>query len=340
MRLLDVQGRNVTPKGSLRCALLAILALSLHGTKARVKLQDMLWSASDQELGSQSLRTALSLLKRELSVLPVPILEADKHVVRLDISNLWIDVTAYLAPGGGRLLRSHYGGELPDLLEGLNVRAAEDDGFEDWLREERRFWSEKLEPLLDEEEDAVRDPPEGAGAAEIVQADADHLGLHVEPSIALPHASVGLLPTITSAGSIPARFLGDTILDWITIGLREYLLAEVYDYRDGKGGQDIAEGLGPSILLQTKVFEEPDRLMVTLLAYRASQQRLLWTWTFELPGIRDFGPQTAGVTAFVNQAVDRICLSIDLSPIDGSVGGLRSTPSMRCSGSRRIRSGR
>jgi tetratricopeptide (TPR) repeat protein len=302
LRLIDGEGRDRTPRSAVLQALLAILALSPQGTRMRSKLQDLLWSESDQEHGGQSLRTALSRLRRDLAQLPADLLETDSYAVRLDVSRLWIDVFEYTNAKSAAAFRGSYGGDLPDLLEGLNLRSGAEE-FEDWMRQERSFWSERLEALLSEPAEPVL-APEPVGGMSALDARL-LIGSAAEP--ARP-PGVGLLPAVVASASPRAGFLGDAFLDSLATALRDFMLAEIYDYRDS-GGSPAAlnPGAGPPLLLRVKVYEEGERLVLCLLAYRAAEQRLLWSWKRELP---NDDTQAASITFFANEALDRVCETI------------------------------
>ena len=267
VRLTDQDGFDRTPKGGVRRALLAVLALSQHGTKSRLSLQDMFWGDRDPVRGASSLRNALSVLKKDLAELGDELITSDAQDVRLNMDRLWVDVAHYASENGGALLRQTHGQRLPDLIEGLNVRATGDDTFEDWLRVERQHWIDVLEPRLAPPVERERiDPP-----------------LRDPARTALPdlqsHFGIGLLPTISRANALHAGLFGDSIMDSIADNLRSLHLAEIYDYRaDNSARFDIGQGNGPSILLQLKLFQDANRINMTLLVYRTSQQRLLWTW--------------------------------------------------------------
>ena len=303
IRLIDRHGVDRTPRGAMRAAMLAVLALSPHGTKARARLQDLLWGGRDQEQGGQSLRTAICLLKRDLAALPGQIVEADKQVVRLDVSRLWIDVFEYLKPENHLRLRQEHGLEPPDLLEGLNVRADDDEAFEDWLREERSRWMDTFEEILDQIRDRPLTPPPEAAPPPTLGAT-----LHVGETVSRPNYGVGLLPTLLALNSPHAAFLGDLVVDAIANGLRALALAEIYDYRDGGGS--LGEDAGPRLLVQAKVFEDRDRLMLSLTAFQAERHKLLWSWTSGFPCTRELSLDSGAVAAFVGQAVERVCNSL------------------------------
>ena len=145
-QVVDAAGKDCTPRGAIRRALLAILVLS-SGPCARTRLQNLLWETRSQGQASSSLRNALSVLKKELLPLGDDVLVATGDTVSIDRDTIWIDLFEYSKPENtadlGQVFRSH----LPDILEGIDLRGAGSEGFEDWLRGERTYWRERFEAL-------------------------------------------------------------------------------------------------------------------------------------------------------------------------------------------------
>ncbi len=274
----------------------------------------MFWGDSDPVRGASSLRNALSVLKKDLSGLDDELITSDVHDVRLDIGRLWIDVVHYASPGGDDLLRQTLGQRLPDLIEGLNVRATGNEMFEDWLRLERQHWINVLEPLLEPPQERERiDPP-----------------LRDPARSALPdlqgHFSIGLLPTISRADAPHAGLFGDSIMDSIADNLRALHLAEIYDYRmDNLARFETSKGTGPSILLQLKLFQDSSRINLTLLVYRTSQQRLLWTWPLAARFADGMNFDNLAVANFINRGTDRVSKTLQDLAVEAG-GAYRNTP--------------
>lgn len=116
-------------------ALLALVALARSGERSRTWLQSQLWGSSAPDQARASLRRELSNLR--LAINPSegpPLLIADPRRVRLDLARLHIDVRDLNADVANTRRAS-----ITDpgaLLEGLDVPGEE--GFEDWLREQRQ----------------------------------------------------------------------------------------------------------------------------------------------------------------------------------------------------------
>ncbi|MCB1470726.1 MAG: hypothetical protein KDK08_27045 [Rhizobiaceae bacterium] len=128
----DGQGIIVSRKRSK--GLLALLALSENGVRDRRWVQDKLWSGSDQDRGSASLRQELRYLRQLQEELGTTFLNIQPDSVRLDFDRVAVDVRIRsIAPDG------------QELLEGLDI---DDPEFEDWLRTERTRQDERNVELI------------------------------------------------------------------------------------------------------------------------------------------------------------------------------------------------
>jgi len=124
LRVIDRQGNDLTPVGKKNKGLLAILCVSPGFRCSRTKLQDKLWSGSTEKQSSNSLRQALTLLRR--------VMNKDDEV--LLTTEDWVHlntecVTVKLEPTA--IYSEH---TLPEFAEGLQIN---DPEFEDWIRDQR-----------------------------------------------------------------------------------------------------------------------------------------------------------------------------------------------------------
>lgn len=115
--ILAPSGEVLTPKAVKQQALLALLASSRTGERGRGWLQDKLWSTRAPEQASNSLRQALSGIRRSLRDWQ-DVFETDHTSVRLRLD--MVEVLDLPTDG--------------EFLEGIDVRDAE---FEEWLSLER-----------------------------------------------------------------------------------------------------------------------------------------------------------------------------------------------------------
>ncbi len=103
-------------------ALLAMLSTAPGGERTRSWLQDRLWGSRQTAQAQQSLRRELSALRTALPASFGELVIADRDRVRLDLKHFEIDH------------RDRDQGAV--FLEGFDI--AGEDGFEEWLREERQ----------------------------------------------------------------------------------------------------------------------------------------------------------------------------------------------------------
>jgi len=132
--LRRTDGSRVTITSKKARAVLAMLAVAPGGRRERRWLQYKLWSERGEREGAASLRQTLSALRRALAPMG-DVLEADRTTVTLSLSEVAVDA----------LELSSVAQRLPgqaEFLEGLDIR---DPEFDNWLREQRAFWSRQLE---------------------------------------------------------------------------------------------------------------------------------------------------------------------------------------------------
>jgi len=115
-KVLGDGGVDITPKGSKEKALLALLATSVHGTRARKWLKGLLWSTREQHQAAGSLRQATVKIRRSLG-------DAAKALTSTRY-DLCLDLNAFEVIAD----------PSREFLEGLDVK---DDNFRAWLHAER-----------------------------------------------------------------------------------------------------------------------------------------------------------------------------------------------------------
>jgi len=124
-RLLGPEGERIDIASRKGMAMVAMLALAEGGERTRGWLQEKLWGQRDRPQAQGSLRRELTHLRDYLNVGPKPLLVCERQRVMLDLSLVDVDV---LAPRKGGLATGEF-------LEGFDL--AGEEGFEDWLREQR-----------------------------------------------------------------------------------------------------------------------------------------------------------------------------------------------------------
>lgn len=123
LRVVDAQGNDITPKSTLRQALLCVLILSPNQTVSRQVLQSMFWANKDSKHSAGSLRQELFKLRAHFEPYIGNVVQATPNIVSLCLKKI-IFVTE--------------GDPGVELLEGLNVKLSGTEGFEDWLSLQRQ----------------------------------------------------------------------------------------------------------------------------------------------------------------------------------------------------------
>lgn len=126
-RLLGSDGARIEITSKRGCALIAMLAMSNHGERTRGWLQDQLWGSREKLQAQNSLRNELSALRRQLNSTSPPLLRFTGDRVMLDLDQIEVDARQPM-PGIGMMVPAEF-------LEGIDIPG--EDGFEEWLREQR-----------------------------------------------------------------------------------------------------------------------------------------------------------------------------------------------------------
>lgn len=291
LTLTDAQGRDCTPHGAKTKALLALLALSPRGSRSRTWLKDKLWSDREDSQASGSLRQAIMELKKALAPDLSELLVADRENVSLRLERLQIDVKEMFISGSGVNLSYCYDRRPMELLEGLDVG---DPEFEDWLTLERQHWSKKVD-----------ESRQLGGPIDISPTRTSGNGPGGGPPLML-RLGIGLLPCINNVDSISHISLADLLLEAVVRNLQELQPIDLYDFRDSGASFGITAAQGPDLLLRVRVYLAGNDMNVTMLAYRTSSQKLVWTHSIHAEQSEFLRVDAMALSAFVNQNVDRI----------------------------------
>lgn len=145
-RLVAPNGSRIPITGKRSRVLLAMLASSRSGERSRRWLQERLWGSRERSNSQASLRRELSNLRP----LAGDLLIVDRDTVALNLSCVTVDIRDPIS-----ILESR-----EDFLEGIDIACEE--GFEDWLREERQSIS-ALREASREPRAANDENPEASG---------------------------------------------------------------------------------------------------------------------------------------------------------------------------------
>jgi len=135
VRILGPDGEDLTPRGRKARALLAILALTPTRRRSRAALQDKLWSDRGPDQGAASLRQTLTEIRRAFGDHCRDCLVTDLRGIGLAPERVTVDIeTTDLC----ELARAV---EPPRLLDDIDIP---DEEFEDWLRQQRTAFEQRL----------------------------------------------------------------------------------------------------------------------------------------------------------------------------------------------------
>jgi DNA-binding SARP family transcriptional activator len=137
-RLCTDTGESVALPTKKAWALLAYLALHPGRAQARPKLAALLWGDRTDVQARDSLRQALTLVRKALSRAGAQALIAHADTITFEPTILNIDVVVFedlLAQPGAEMLEQAIGVYGGEFLEGFQVRAPE---FESWATAERQ----------------------------------------------------------------------------------------------------------------------------------------------------------------------------------------------------------
>lgn len=304
-RLTDAAGRDRTPRSAHQQAMLAVVALASDAGVSRARLMDLFWSDKDPQLAAQSLRTALHGLRRCLDTFGSPLLEIDAHRVRLVPGAASVDLLDLMA-GGGAALPDHLRADPPDVLEGVNITV---EPFEEWLRDQRQHWHDRIEALPDAE--AHPQPP--AAARPVAPA-----------TLTDTRPIVGLLEPVIHSKSYQALYLGESLIDRIAFGLRDYVGARTYDYRDLNAGPDhgAVARTSPSLYLRLRLYEADGALSIRILVLRHSTQELLWSVQGGPYRLENASTDNAEILVLLGEAIERVAATLARQADRDAVGPL------------------
>lgn len=156
-------------------ALLAYLALHAGQAQSREKLIALLWSDRAEKQGRDSLRQALTALRRGLGAEGVALLTVDGDAIAVEPAAVDVDASRFerlLAGGTPEQLERAVELYRGDLLDGVGVR---DPAFEDWMYAERARLQgravEALTKLLAHQAESAAAERAVATAARLLQLD-------------------------------------------------------------------------------------------------------------------------------------------------------------------------
>ncbi len=254
-RLLGPGGERIDIASRKGMAMVAMLALAEGGERTRGWLQEKLWGQRDRPQAQGSLRRELTHLRDHLNVGLKPLLICERQRVMLDLS--LIDVDALLPRQGGV--------STGEFLEGFDL--AGEEGFEDWLREQRGLLEGSTAPVA-------------APAPSIEPAPAS---FGDRPALAiLPFANL----TADTAHDYLCEGLSEDLIDrlsrlrWLPVIARSSSFAFASDRVDLR---IVGQKLGAKYVLEGRLKRASDGLSVAVSLSDATSGYSLWSHRVPLP---------------------------------------------------------
>lgn len=272
-RVVGRNGEDLTPKGRKECGLLAILALSQGRSRPRTTLQDKLWSDRGPDQAANSLRQALSQIRKSLGPYRDCLIADSRSVslayplVKVDLDGVDFTSLAACSDADAQL-----------LLEGMDIR---DEEFENWLRRQRSIFDGRLASARIVWNAAPPERPAPPRGSPVSKTE-----LPLRPWIRI------LPPTVVSgeAGAFYSRVISDAIAR----GVRELGTVDIsHELRDA-----------PGIDLQVEVLPTDTGVGVHVSLREVHSQTYLWSGTQHVPAQKEFICNIAAMQMLINQAVD------------------------------------
>ncbi len=269
LRLFDPDGRRIDVTSRKGMALLALLATSPSGERTRSWLQDRLWGNRSIEQAQGSLRRELTNLRTLLNTTGEPLITAGRERIALAIGRLSIDIRDDDQP-------SFIDGEF---LEGLDL--AEEDAFEDWLREQRG--------ALEHRRTASADTAHASSGMSVVGYPLPSpVELVTSTSYSLPlKPSIAVLPFKDLHPTQGGEYFADGVADEISTALSRYSTLFVISssssltYRDDSlGSAEICRQLGVRYLVSGTVRRAHGQVRVVVRLIDGTTGTQVWTETF------------------------------------------------------------
>lgn len=256
-RLLGPGGERIDIASRKGMAMVAMLALAEGGERTRGWLQEKLWGQRDRPQAQGSLRRELTHLRDHLNVGLKPLLICERQRVMLDLS--LIDVDALMPRQTG-------GVATGEFLEGFDL--AGEEGFEDWLREQRG---------LLEAGSVV------SGAAPAPNVEPAPASFGDRPALAiLPFANL----TADTAHDYLCEGLSEDLIDrlsrlrWLPVIARSSSFAFASDRVDLRV---VGQKLGAKYVLEGRLKRASDGLSVAVSLSDATSGYSLWSHRVPLP---------------------------------------------------------
>lgn len=298
-RLATPDGLRVEIASTKGMALIAMLVVAKDGERSRAWLQDRLWGSRQRAQAQSSLRRELSNLRKHLNSGNTPVLVCQHNRVKLDLARLRVDILTFgdkdAFPSPGSVVSGEF-------LEGFDI--AGENGFEEWLREQRSFFRPNS--------------PSSVGTASIQQTALPQTDLFAGQSLAAPRfgdrPALAVLPfanlTDDPADDYLSEGLSEDLIDrlsrlrWLPVIARNSSFAFAAGTADPRsiGGQ-----LGARYVLEGRLRTTGSSHAVSLALSDATTNITFWTHRLPLPKDRSqdaLDPVVAELVGVLDAQID------------------------------------
>lgn len=267
---VDPEGRRIVISSRKGAALIAMLAVSKDGERARGWLQTQLWGSREPKEANGSLRRELSDLRQRLNRPSWTPLICERDRVRLDLSIVSIDI---FEPDEDR---AHDAGQPGEFLEGIDIPGEE--AFEDWLREQR---ARLLKPATNSAQTQAA-PPQAAAAAAIPEPGPLWTGQGTNDG-----PSLAVLSFANLTGDPDDAYFAEGFQQELINRLsRVRWLAVIAGDSGGPRGLTVtsheARGLGAKYLLDGSIRTAADLMRIDVTLYEAARLQAVWSKRIEI----------------------------------------------------------
>jgi TolB-like protein len=296
-RMTDASGKRVEISSKKGAALLAMLAMAPDGERTRPWLQDHLWGSRQQPQAQASLRNELLNLRRQLNRSGPDILVTGGDRVRIALETVAVDARDFLAdgraPDGTPLLAGEF-------LEGLDL--AGEDGFEDWLRDQRA--------AIEQLRNAARVIPKAEQPFDTVAPPTKAM------SVSADRPSLAIVPFATTSNDDRSAILGERLAEafidrlsrmrWLPVvnaGPNFPAEANGYDVRD------VGRALGVSFVVSGRLGPTSAGHELRLTLTDAKTGRVIWSHLVAIGGADAEFPHEGDVNELVGALSAQIYLA-------------------------------
>jgi TolB-like protein len=297
-RLLKPGGERIEIPSKKGVAVVAMLAMAKDGERTRGWLQDKLWGRRRHVEARGSLRRELSNLRKLLNRDAAPLLICERDRVRLRLELVDVD--------------ARHGPDHPlagEFLEGLDI--AGEDGFEEWLREQRGVLARETKNRNTQPSGSARQAEPDVPAtvpllpAHIIDTSQPPLGFEGSPALAV-------MPFVNMTGDSEHDYLAEGISEelidrlsrirWLPVIAR----SSSFSFPDGTDRRLVGKSLGAKYLLEGRLRRDRDTYLIAASLIDAANGHTVWAQRFALQSLTSRDSFEQFVTELVAHLETRI----------------------------------